>query len=275
MKSFITTVLILLIAGAGVYYYLQFNKASEQEIQSVKTEPLHLPEDTTPEIQHPITESPVIMGDSTEEKPAEAESEEPLPPLEESDNRIKEILSQIIGNDLVNKLFREMGLIHRFVVTIDSLPRKAVPVKYRLLPPTPGEFLVHKDSSDKMTLDANNFKRYATYMQLLEKLDTEQFVKWYTRFYPLIQEDYDSLGYKNRYFNDRFIFVIDHLLATPESISTIELVQPKVFYNFADPALEKLSAGQKILLRIGPANAVMVKAKLNEIRKKLATPEGE
>ena len=273
MKQFLVIVFILLIAGVGTYYYLRVDKARDQETQTEKTEPLQLPEEATPEIQHPITEPPVTIGDSTEEMPAVTEMEEPLPLLEESDNKIKEILSEFIGIDLVKQFFRQTGILHRFVVTIDSLPKKELPIKYRLLPPTSGKFLVHKDSSDKITLDPENFKRYATYMQLLDKLDTEQFVKWYTRFYPLIQEDYDSLGIENRYFNDRFIFVIDHLLETPEVIGSIQLVQPSVFYNFADPALQTLSAGQKILLRIGPANMAIVKTKLIEIRKELAAPQ--
>lgn len=273
MKSFFTTVLILLIVAAGVYYYFQLDKAADLETQSLNSESLQQTEDTTPEIQHPVTESPATIGDSAGETPAETETEEPLPPLEESDNRIKEILSELVGNDLVNQFFKQTGIIHRFVVTVDSLPKKEVPLKYRLLPPTKGKFLVHKDSSEIITLDPDNYVRYDIYMQLLDRLDTEQFVKWYTRFYPLIQEDYDSLGYKNRYFNDRLIFVIDHLLETPEATGSIELVQPNVFYQFADPALQNLSAGRKILLRIGPANSAIVKAKLIEIRKRLASPQ--
>ncbi len=272
MKPFHYIVLTVLIIGASAYYYLYFDKAGQRETQTVTMEPLQLAEEESPEIQHPVTEAPVIIGDSAEELPTETESEEPLPPLNESDNRIKQILSDIIGNDLVSQFFKETGIIHRFVVTVDSLPKKEVPLKYRLLAPAEGKFLVQGDSSDKMTLDPENFARYSAYMQLLDKLDTEQFVKWYTRFYPLIQEDYDSLGYKNRYFNDRFISVIDHLLETPEVIGSIELVQPNVFYKFADPALQSLSAGQKILIRIGPANTAIVKAKLTEIRKRLATP---
>lgn len=273
MKPFLSTVVVLLVAAIAAYFYFQLDETADQVPQAVKTETLKLPEDTTPEIQHPITETPVIIGDSDEETPAAKEMEEPLPPLEESDNRVKEILSDLLGNDLVDRFFRETGIIHRFVVTVDSLPKKALPTKYRLLPPAAGEFLVHKDASDKLTVDPENFRRYETYIQLLEKLDTEQFVKWYTRLYPLIQEDYDSLGYKNRYFNDRFIFVIDHLLQAPEAIGTIQLVQPKVFYNFADPALQKLSAGQKILLRIGPENSAIVKARLMEIKERLAAAQ--
>ena len=209
---------------------------------------------------------------SAEETPADAEIEEPLPTLEESDAKIKEILLENIGEDLVNQIFTRTGFIHRFVVTIDSLPKKKLPIKFRLFPPTPGTFLIQKEPNDKFTIDPENFSRYSPYMQLLNMLESKQFVKWYMRYYPLIQEAYDALGFKNRYFNDRFIFVIDRLLKTPEVVGTSQLVQPKVFYEYADPALEKLSSGQKILLRIGPANMTMVKAKLKEIRKGLAAP---
>jgi hypothetical protein len=277
MKSFLIIFFILLIAGVSAYYYLQLEEAKDQASQSVKTEPLQLPQDATPDIQHPITEPPVIIESNADnfadETPVVTETEEPLPPLEESDNKIKEILIEVFGDNLVSQFFTQTGIIHRFVATIDTLPRKKLAHKFRIIPPTPGNFLVQKDSSDKITVDPENFTRYSTYMQLYNMVETEQFVKWYTHFYPLIQEAYDALGYKDRYFNDRFIFVLDHLLETPEVIGTIQLVQPKVFYEYADPALEKLSAGQKILLRIGPANAAIVKAKLAEIRTELAAPK--
>ncbi|MCI0505130.1 MAG: DUF3014 domain-containing protein [Gammaproteobacteria bacterium] len=276
MKSFLIIVFILVITGVGAYYYLQIEEAKDQASQSVKTEPLQLPEDATPDIRHPIPESPMIFDSdadkSAEEMAAVAKIEEPLPSLEESDNKIKEILAEIFGDNLVNQIFTQTGLIHRFVVTIDTLPDKKLSNKFRLILPAPGKFLVQKDSGDKITVDPDNVTRYSTYIQLLNMLETEQFVKWYTHFYPLIQEAYDALGYKDRYFNDRFIFVIDHLLEAPEVIGPAQLVRPKVFYEYADPALERLSAGQKILLRIGPENTAIVKAKLAEIRKKLAAP---
>ncbi|MDT8385151.1 MAG: DUF3014 domain-containing protein [Gammaproteobacteria bacterium] len=273
MKSFSYIVFILLLAGAGAYYYFQLDKAREQETRAIPTAPLQVPEDETPEILHPVPESLVMMGDATEETQAETEPEEPLPPLMESDDRIREIISGMFDNDLVKQMVQQTGLIHRFVLTIDSLPSDKVPIKYRLFPTTSGKFLVQTDASDKILVDPENFARYDAYMQLLDKLDTEQFAKWYTRYYPLIQEEYDALGYKSRYFNDRFISVIDHLLETPDLTGPIELVQPNVFYNFADPALQELSAGQKILLRIGPANRKRVQAKLIEIRKALASPQ--
>ena len=46
----------------------------------------------------------------------------------------------------------------------------------------------------------------------------------------------------------------------------IPVVQPKVFWEYADPALENRAAGQKLLIRIGPQNARIIKAKLREFR---------
>ena len=279
MKTFFYYFFILLIAGAWAYYYFQLNSTEQLTPKIAKQEPLPIPTEPEPAIKHPMTEAPVVLGGSTADVPAETQTqskpEQPLPTLENSDDRVKESLSELIGNELVSKIFQQRGLIHRFVVTIDSLPRKEVPIKYRLPPPIAGKFLVQKQTDTVFTLDPENYARYDTYAQLLEKLDTKQFMQWYSYFYPLIQEDYDSLGYENSYFNDRFVFVIDHLLTTPEVVGTIKLVQPNVFYKFADPALKKLSAGQKILLRIGPVNAAIVKAKLTEIRKRLVEPQDE
>jgi hypothetical protein len=98
------------------------------------------------------------------------------------------------------------------------------------------------------------------------------------RLYPLFQQAYEDLGYPKRYFNDRLVEVIDQLLATPEVAGELKVhlpaingpVQPErpwVLNEFDDPALQSLSAGQKILLRMGPVNERRMKTKLSEIRR--------
>jgi len=108
-------------------------------------------------------------------------------------------------------------------------------------------------------------------VSLAEVIDTRKLVVQYIRFYPLFQEAYEELGYPDRYFNDRFIQVIDHLLKAPEVEGPIKLIRPKVFWLFANPELESLSTGQKILVRIGHENAGRVKAKLRQLRILLTT----
>jgi hypothetical protein len=60
--------------------------------------------------------------------------------------------------------------------------------------------------------------------------------------------------------------VIDHLLATPDVKGPVALARPGVLYEYADKSLELRSAGQKLLLRMGPENAGAVKSKLRELR---------
>ena len=62
---------------------------------------------------------------------------------------------------------------------------------------------------------------------------------------------------------------IDQVLAVPVLEGEVELVQPKVFYEYADPALEELSPLQKQVLRMGPDNVVRLKNYLTELRQAL------
>ena len=68
------------------------------------------------------------------------------------------------------------------------------------------------------------------------------------------------------------LYGIDHLLATPEPEEPIRLVQPHVLYEFADPELEALSGGQKLLIRMGPDHISRIKAVLSEVRTRIAQP---
>ena len=60
----------------------------------------------------------------------------------------------------------------------------------------------------------------------------------------------------------------------PEPEGPIRLIQPKVRYRFEDPALQSLSAGHKIMVRIGVENARKIKAKLRDIRQRLTSAGG-
>jgi len=101
---------------------------------------------------------------------------------------------------------------------------------------------------------------------VVSQLDAKQLGALYIRYYPLFQQSYQNLGYPNGYFNDRLVEVIDNLLETPDPKGSIDLVRPNVMYIYANPALESRSAGQKLLMRMGPENAKAIKAKLTELR---------
>jgi hypothetical protein len=121
-------------------------------------------------------------------------------------------------------------------------------------------------NEENLVLSPRNAARYHGYVRAAELVPSDQLVALYARFYPLFQEQYENLGYPGKHFNDRVVEVIDHLLATPDAPEPLRLVQPEVLYEYADPKLESLSAGQKMLLRVGKGNRDKLKAKLRQLR---------
>lgn len=230
-------------------------------------------------IQYPVPEAIVeLEGQRVDELPAVEqepaantaspdpvvpEVPKPLPRLDESDRAVADAINRLTD---VTGLFSFKSFIRHFVVTIDNLTNQKIPQRYVFTQRVPDKFAVVTKDVDTALLDTRNFKRYAGFVNLAERIDTGKLIAHYVRFYPLFQEAYEELGYPDRYFNDRLIQVIDHLLAAPEVEGQINLVRPKVFYQFANPELEALSAGQKILVRVGYDNAQRVKAKLRELR---------
>jgi hypothetical protein len=159
-------------------------------------------------------------------------------------------------------------LIRNIVVTVDNLPREKIALRQRPVSPIPGAFLT-AGSEDDITLMPENQTRYAAFVMLVRNTDARTPAALYQRFEPYFQQAYEELGYPDQSFETRLVEVIDHLIATPDVTGPIKLVQPNVLYQYADPSLEKLSAGQKWLIRMGPTNAAVVKRKLGEVRAEL------
>ena len=194
---------------------------------------------------------------------------EPLPALTESDGAVGDALSELFGPRL-QKFFNLQDVIHRIVATVDNLPRDHVSPRLMPVKPVTGR-PVTAGTGERLVLGPENAGRYRPYVQLAEAVPTEKLVAVYTRFYPLFQEQYENLGYPGKYFNDRVVEVIEHLLAAPDVQEPVQLIQPRVLYEFADPKLEGLSVGQKTLVRMGAENSTKVKAKLREIREALVS----
>jgi hypothetical protein len=242
----------LLLALLGLAYYLWHRQAAPPVPTAAEATPppQAAAPATEPRIEHPV------------ETAAQAA---PLPALGESDAAAREALDGLLGANVVSALFRPQDLIRNVVATVDNLPRQNVALRLMPLKPVPGTFRVAGPDGSR-TVGADNAARYAPYVHAMEAIDAPKLVAVYVRFYPLFQQAYADLGYPKRYFNDRVFEVIDHLLATPDAPRSIALVQPKVLYEYADPALADLSAGQKILIRMGPENEARVKAKLREFK---------
>jgi hypothetical protein len=245
---------VVVVIGLGVALYYGRTQQKVEPTPAVEAPPAPTPAE--PAIKHPL-----------EEQPAQ---EQPLPSLAESDKPVQESLTEVFGQSL-NQFLVPNDIIRNVVVTIDNLPRKKTAVQRWPLKAAAGELIV--SGTEEVTLSEANYARYAPLVKIAQAADTSGIASVYRRFYPLFQQAYIDLGYPEGYFNDRLVEVIDHLLATPEVRGPIRLRQPGVFYEFVDPTLEERSAGQKLLIRMGPQNAAAIKSKLRELRGAVAARE--
>ena len=248
------------VAGAGAYYYFKVMKHPDEPKTAVVAPPAAQPEAAPPVEHHELPAG------------AAASADKPLPPLNASDPTITEALSGFFGKKTIADMLVPEQVIRHIVVTVDNLPRKKVAEQMRPLKAAPG-LTATTMSGDTIALSADNYARYAPFITMVQSTDPKQLGALYIRYYPLFQQAYEDLGYPGQYFNDRLVEVIDHLLKTPDIRGPVELKQGRVFYEFADPALESRSAGQKMLLRMGSDNADVLKKKLRELRVVVTTSQ--
>jgi hypothetical protein len=255
---------VFIVALFYTFYLRQPEQVSPVSFEiSPPTQVKQVIEEAPPPIQYPVPE--VI---------AEFEPVKPLPMLDESDSAVEEEFKDVVTNTSQSELLLFQTFIRNFVVIIDNLTARMLPQKYYFFRPPGGTFMVKLTEDDIIYLDSDNFQRYVPFINLVNSLDLDRLTQIYTYLYPLFQEAYIELGYPDRYFNDRLIEVIDTLLDTEDVSGPVILVQPKVYYKFADPELEALNAGQKLLLRIGPQNTTLIKARLMELKVRLMALNG-
>ena len=266
-SDFIWTAALVLVALIGGAYYLLWmpRHPAPGEVRSSAPAPSTgkiAGPPAPPPIAHPIDEAPARPPETP--PPAGAA---PTPPVDEP--AFEHALTDVLGAQFVQDHLNVQGFMQRLVATVDNLPRESV-TKLLPLKPIGGQLAVTGDG-ENITIAPANAARYGALMRTLDATDPRRLAELYVRYYPLFQRAYEALGYPGRYFNDRLVQVIDHLLEAPESDGPVRVIQPRVMYQYADPSLESRSAGQKILMRIGKDNEARVKAKLREFRALIAT----
>jgi hypothetical protein len=244
--------LVIIAAGAGWYFYRQ--EAPEQHPSVVTLPPPQMVAEEPPPATYPVEEIQL----------AEEPAPDPLPALADSDEVMVEAMATLLGPEAIGGVFRLEQMIGRMVTTIDALDSRQLSSLVLPVEPATGSFQVL--GGDLLTIHSDNAQRYDRYIALASALDAQAAVDVYVRFYPLFQQAYVELGYPDRHFNDRLVEIIDHLLATPVPDSPPALIKPEAVYLFEDEDLEALSAGQKLLIRMGERNAGVMKTRLREIR---------
>lgn len=274
-KSLLAGIAALIIGGVAAFFWWQQRvpaPAADVPPATAQAGRVETPEAAPsqpaalPAIRYPVETS------------ASAPAAQP-PTAGDPDAALRAALSDLIGRDALLRFVLTDDFARRVVATVDNLARHHAAPALWPVQPTPGRFAVETGASGT-TLSAANFARYAPFVDLVDSLDVQRTVALYRRLYPILQQAYEDIGFPGRYFNDRLVDVIDHLLATPrmptpaavrltEVKGPIVLQRPWLHYEWSDPSLEALSAGHKMLLRVGPAHAERLERKLAALRREL------
>lgn len=230
-------------------------------------------------LEEPVKEEEPVERPATElveeEKPAVQEIVITLPELNESDDWLQNKLPDLTWrNELIPLLVTE-DIIRRFVVFTDNFSQGLLAYEHSLFVQPKDKFSVDEQSvniegeQNVWQWDSNTSKRFDLYVDLLRSVDSTTLVNWYIDMKPLIDEAYRELGYEEDFtyaLQDAITRVLD--MELPKS--AMEVTRTSVMYKFQDPQLEALDDSDKLLLRIGKENLLIIKSVLLEINEKLA-----
>jgi hypothetical protein len=252
--------LALAIAFAGAAWFWLFRPASEDMPRPAPAPAVAQQPDSAP-----TAEPPALVLPAADEV------------LKADD--IPGALARLLGREAVLKFLATTDFPRKAVATLDNLGRDHAPVSAWPVVPAPGRF-VAAGNGGSLDIAPDNAARYRPFVAFVQSIDAAQAVDLYRRMYPVLQQAYRDLGFTKRPLHARMFEVIDVLLATPEPSQppkvtltevkgTVPSTQPWTRYEYEDPALQRLTAGQKILLRVGPDNRKVLKAKLEQLRQQL------
>ena len=271
---------VAIIAAGVALAVLWWAMTRQAEPLTEPTVVLPVTEMAEPAISRPDMAAPLPDPSASSVPPAELQPVEiPVAALPLAADQIGSALTSFLGSKAALTFFQLEDFPRQFVATVDNLGRSHAPPAVWPINPSEGRFTVQMHGGATV-VSADNGLRYTPLVLLLENINVGLAVDLYVRMYPVLQQTYVDLGYPNRQFNDRLLQVINHLLATPSApqVMAVQLTEvkgpipslrPWVRYEFADPALESLSSGQKIMLRVGSVNQNRLKSRLSALRQEI------
>jgi len=217
-----------------------------------------------------IIEVTPVIEDTPEEI---IESGPILPTLSESDEWLIEKLPTITWRKELLKLVIDDDMIRRLVVFTDNFSQGILAYEHSPLIKPNSSFSakeINENGEVVIKWDDTSSRRFALYVDLLRSVDSDTLVNWYYELKPLVDEAYRELGYPEEDFTDILQDSITKVLDMEIPKERQELIRPSVMYQFKNPEIEQLDDSEKLMLRLGKENLLVIKSVLLEISEKLA-----
>jgi len=269
----VIAIIIAAIIAFVIYYYVfaaDDNNVIDTAVPTVIApveEPV-LEIEVTPEI---IASD--IATEQVEEDITDIEPEIVLPTLDESDTWFSTKLPTLTWRKELLKLVVTEDMIRRFVVFTDNFSQGTLAYEHTpLITPNAKFTAVEEQTTNgiKFQWDESSARRFSNYVDLLRSMDSEMLVQWYVELKPLIDQAYGELGYPEQDFTEVLHNAITKVLDMEIPKTQPELERPSVMYKYKDESLESLDDAEKLLLRLGKENLLVIKSVMLEINEKLA-----
>ncbi|MDT8407301.1 MAG: DUF3014 domain-containing protein [Methylococcales bacterium] len=122
-----------------------------------------------------------------------------------------------------------------------------------------------EESKAGLFIAAASYQRYTPWIEAIEAIDVEQAAKVWRRLRPVASEAFVELGYPEQHSVDDLLKqAISVILSAPVVDRPIEVAHKAANYRFVEAELEQLNPVHKLMLRLGPDNTLMLKAKLKQ-----------
>ena len=252
--------LLLAVLGGGAAVLTGFWPDSAEETKPAPVSQPITPAVTPPETPAPQPEAAAVQVEITTE-PAPP----PLPDLSQSDDPVRDAVADIPLGTVGQEFLTPGNVIERSSSLIYLLAQGDVP--YKLLPiARPKEAFPFIDDGTQVITDPAGFARYDGLAQWIGSLDAGAIVSALQPLLPLFREAWSFYGEDASDFDFAVLTVLETLISTPEP-REVRLVRKEAVWVYEDPELEALPAIQKQIMRMGPDNADIVRAKALEFRR--------
>jgi hypothetical protein len=240
---------VAVLIAAGAYYWYQ-------------RQPAQAPAPATTQ------ERPAVPA---ERGPGEPGENITVPPLDESDDVVRELVRRLSTHPTVAAWLATDGLIRNFTVVTVNIANGGHPERQlqRLKPNAP--FLA-RGAEGHQTIDPRSYARYDDLADAVSAIDARGAARLYATLKPRIDEAYGELGEPAPTFDVVLERAIRQLLEVPIVPDPIAVTPKPMSYAYADPKLETLTPPQKQLLRMGSKNVALIQGKLREIAGYLGIP---
>jgi len=257
VKFLIGGVLLAVLIIGGLWWWQQNKQESGPNAVPVPTLP--------PTEAAPATPKAEIT-------PVEPRASEPslpeLPSLDNSDSYVRESLAPLVAESSEAKLWNSWlsldDLVRRFAVVVENATRGDYP-RRQLAFLAPAQAFKVQRREGKIYIDPESYDRYDPLVDALLAIPPAEAAEKLVITSPLVKSALAELGMGSQDPLAAIHSAIVEVLKVPLLEGRVELVQPKVMYQYADTDIEALPPLAKQLLRMGPGNVLRIQAYLRDV----------